>query len=135
MQGILADGNVREHQCALMAIWTSDACRDLWDGLGLVVETFRTLGLSHDARDAIVWRTCQREELVFITANRSRRGPNPLEAVILSEYQPDSLPVITIANTNRVVQDRLYAKTVAERLLDCLTRIDEVRSTGRIYVP
>jgi hypothetical protein len=135
MRGILADTNLREHQSALMAIWTSDAWRDLWDGLGLVVENFRTLGLSHNARDAIVWRTCQREELILMTANRNQRGPDSLEAVILSEYQPDSLPVITIADTYRVLQDRLYAETVAERLLDYLMRIDEVRGTGRIYVP
>jgi predicted nuclease of predicted toxin-antitoxin system len=135
MRGILADINVREHQRALMETWTSDAWRDLWDGLGLIVETFRTLGLSHNERDAIIWRICQREELVLMTANRSRRGPDFLEAAILSEYQPDILPVITIANTDRVVQDRLYAEKVAERLLDYLMRIDEVRGVGRIYVP
>jgi hypothetical protein len=135
MRGILADINVREPHRDLMEIWTSDAWRDLWDGLGLVVETFRTLGLSHNASDAIIWRTCEREDLVLMTANRSRRGPDSWDAVILSEYQPDNLPVFTIANANRVVQDRLYAETVAERLLNYLMRIDEVRGVGWIYVP
>jgi hypothetical protein len=135
MQGILADINVREHLGAFIAIWTSDAWRDLWDGLGLVVETFRTLGLSENAPDATVWRACQREMLILLTANRHRRGPDSWEAVILREYQPDILPVITIADTNRVLQDLLYAEKVAERLLDYLMRIDEVRGVGRIYVP
>ncbi len=58
-----------------------------------------------------------------------------MEATIRNENQPDSLPVFTIADTNRVLQDRLYAEAVAERLLDYLMRIDEVRGTGRIYVP
>jgi hypothetical protein len=35
--------------------------------------------------------------------------------------------VITIADANRVLRDRLYAEKVAERLLDYLMRIDEVR--------
>jgi hypothetical protein len=96
---------------------------------------FRTLALPLDAPDSIIWRTCQREQLVLITENRNKRGLDSLEATIQNENQPDSLPVITIANTDRVLQDRLCAEKVAERLLDYLMRIDEVRGTGRIYVP
>ena len=55
--------------------------------------------------------------------------------VIRVENQPDSLPVVTLADPRRITRDRLYAQTVAERLLDYLMRIDEVRGTGRIYVP
>jgi hypothetical protein len=58
-----------------------------------------------------------------------------LEAVIQRENQADSLPVITIADSGRVLSDRLYAERVAERLLDYLMRIDEIRGAGRIYVP
>ncbi len=43
--------------------------------------------------------------------------------------------MITIARSDRVLRDRLYAEAVAARLLDYLMRIDEVRGTGRIYVP
>ena len=71
----------------------------------------------------------------MITANRNRRGADSLEAVNQSENQPDSLPVITIADQDRVLQDRLYAEKVAESLLDYLMRIDEVRGAGRLYVP
>jgi len=42
----------------------------------------------------------------------------------------DSLPVITIADSGRVLSDRLYAEQVAERLLDYLMRIDDFRGTG-----
>ena len=57
------------------------------------------------------------------------------EAVIQNENQPDSLPVVTIADANRVLQDRLYAEKVAERLLEKLIAIDDFRGAGRIYVP
>ncbi len=71
----------------------------------------------------------------MITGNRNKRGPDSLEAVIQSQNQPDSLPVFTIADPDRVLQDRLYAEQVTERLLGYLMRIDDVRGTGRIYVP
>jgi hypothetical protein len=74
-------------------------------------------------------------QLVLVTGNRNDDGPDSLEAVIRNENQLDSLPVITIADPDRMLRDRLYADTVAERLLDYLMRIDEIRSTGRIYVP
>ncbi len=71
----------------------------------------------------------------MITGNRNDDGPTSLEATIRNENQPDSLPVITIGDADRVLRDRIYAEKVAERLLDYLMRIDEVRGTGRIYVP
>jgi hypothetical protein len=100
-----------------------------------VVEKFPALGLSDDATDAVIWRTGQREGLVLVTANRNRRGPDSLETVMQSENQPDSLPVVTIANANRLLRDRVYAEKTAEKALDYLMRIDEVRGSGRIYVP
>jgi hypothetical protein len=72
---------------------------------------------------------------VLLTSNRNADGPDSLEATIRAENQPDSLPVITISNHERVLQDRQYAERVAESLLDYLERIDEVRGTGRLYVP
>ena len=96
---------------------------------------FGTLGLSNRSPDSLIWRTCQREQLVLITANRNEEGPDSLEATIRNENQPDSLPVVTIANAKRVLRDRDYAERVAASLLDYLMRIDEVRGIGRLYVP
>jgi hypothetical protein len=91
------------------------------------MESFPTLGLSYDSSDALVWRTCHRERLVLLTGNRNDEGPDSLEAIIRDENQPDSLPVFTISDPRRVLHDRLYAERVAERVLDHLMRIDEVR--------
>jgi hypothetical protein len=135
MRGILADINVVAQARALVSIWTSAAWRDYWHDLGLVVESFPDVGLPYSAADALIWRTCQRDGLVLVTGNRNDDGPDSLEATIRNENQPDSLPVFTIADTDRVLQDRLYAERVAERLLDYLMRIEEVRGVGRLYVP
>ena len=135
MRGILADINVGAQVRGPLSIWTSDTWRDLWQDLGLAVVSFPTLGLAYNASDALIWQACQREGLVLITGNRNDDGADSLEATIRSENQPDSLPVITIADQDRVLQDRLYAERVAESLLDYLLRIDEVRGAGRLYVP
>jgi hypothetical protein len=135
MRGILADINVGAQVRALLSICTSDTWRDLWNDLGLAVESFPNLGLPYNAPDGLIWTTCQREGLVLITGNRNDDGPDSLEATIRNENQADSLPVITIADTDRALQDRLYAEKVAERLLERLIAIDDFRGTGRIYVP
>jgi len=49
----------------------------------------------------------------LIAGNRNDDGPDSLEAVIRDENQPDSLPVVTIANPDRMLNDRLYAEEVA----------------------
>jgi hypothetical protein len=135
MRGILTDINVGKQRRAILAIWSSATWRDLWLGLGLAVVRFREVGLPLDASDAAIWRICQREKLVLITGNRNKEGPDSLEAVIRDQNREDSLPVITIADTERVLRDGAYAERVAVNLLDYLMRIDEVLGTGRIYVP
>ena len=135
MRGILADINVEGILPHLGGIWRSATWREIWFGLGIAIESFESLGLPPNSSDAVIWRTCQREQLVLITENRNADSPDSLEMVIRAENQPDSLPVVTLARPQRITRDRLYAETVAERLLDYLMRIDEVRGVGRVYVP
>jgi len=101
MRGILADINVGKQRRAILGIWASDTWRDLWNSLGVSVVSFPAVDLSYDSPDTVIWRTCQRENLVLITGNRNDDGPDSLEAVIRDENQPESLPVITFANPNR----------------------------------
>jgi hypothetical protein len=44
MRGILADINVGKQRRAILAIWSSEYWRDLWEGLDLVVESFKAWG-------------------------------------------------------------------------------------------
>jgi hypothetical protein len=135
MRGILADNDVGGYVGVLVTIWRSDTWRDLWNDLGITVASLGTLALSRESSDAVIWRTCQREQFVLITANRNKEGPDSLEAVIRGENQPESLPVITLANPQRIMRDRLYAEQTAERVLERLIAIDDFRGTGRLYVP
>ena len=83
----------------------------------------------------LIWRTCQREKLVLITANRNALGPDSLEVVILAresarlpagDHHRESTAATWIAS---------YGEHVAIRLLQDLISIDDFRGAGRIYVP
>jgi hypothetical protein len=135
MRGILADINVEGILTVLVRIWLSETWREFWRDLGLSIQDFDSLGLPSDSSDKLVWRTCQDRNLVLITGNRNADEPDSLELVIRSENTEVSLPVVTLANSDRILNDRSYAEKTAERLLDYLSRIDDFRGAGRIYVP
>jgi hypothetical protein len=135
MRGILADINVEGIVAILVHIWLSDNWREFWHDLGISIQDFDSLGLPFDSSDKIVWRTCQDRKLVLITGNRNADEPDSLELVIRAENTEDSLPVVTLANSERILNEGTYAERTAEKLLDYLTRIDDFRGAGRIYVP
>jgi len=69
-----------------------------------------------------------------VTNNRNEDDAESLQATISARNTLDSLPVLTIADTERLRSSRDYAERVAESLLDVLLRIDELRGTGRLYL-
>jgi len=132
---IVADENVKLHVDALIQILKGDEWIEWWDELDPSVLTFADMALSETAPDDVVWHACQRHDAVLITNNRNAKGPTSLESTIRNNVKADSLPVFNFANAERVLQDREYAELVAERLLDYLGRIDEVRGVGRLFLP
>jgi hypothetical protein len=135
MRAILGDVNVQGHVGILVHILESATWREIWAGLNLSVLTFADLGLERDATDDVIWQTCQREQAVLITANRNDDGPTSLEATLRSHNTATSLPVLTVADVERVRQSRNYAERVVESLLEYLLDIDSYRGTGRLYLP
>jgi hypothetical protein len=131
---ILADHNADGHVEVLLRVLL-DEWIEFWNSLELTVVTFEELGLEARANDAELWSTCQREQVVLITNNRNAEGPDSLEMVIRSENQADSLPVFTLANADRILADSSYAAATAERLIEYLVYLEEIRGAGRIYVP
>jgi len=135
MRGILADQNIEGQVAALVRILQGEPWREFWAELNLSVLTFGDLGLLASAADSILWHACQQQDVVLITSNRNARGPESLEVTIRSHNQPESLPVLTLADAERVMADRAYAEQVAEALLEFLFKIDDIRGTGRLYLP
>ena len=135
MAGIMADHNIEGHFAALLRMWTSDPWKSLWESLAVEIESFERLGLSYETSDRELWQVCQQHDLVLLTANRNDDGPDSLEATIRDLSQPSSLPVLTIADPGSVLTDRNYAERVATQVLEYLLDLDNVRGTGRLFVP
>ncbi|MBM4090048.1 MAG: hypothetical protein FJ276_11610 [Planctomycetes bacterium] len=135
MPGIMADHNIEGHFQVLIRILFADPWRDIWSDLGFDIVSFNDLGLSSDASDADLWKACQAHEVVLVTANRNKDGSDSLEAAIAQGNQPSSLPVLTVSDADQILTSREYATRVVSQLLEFLFDLDNVRGTGRLYVP
>jgi hypothetical protein len=101
----------------------------------LTVERFADVGLRPDSPDTDVWRLCQTEGLLLVTANRNHRGPDSLEAIIRAENTSDSLPVVTIGDQQALLVDKDYVERVAVRILEIAWDVEKLRGVGRLYAP
>lgn len=120
MTGILADVNIQGHVDYLMELVTSEEWVEFWQYLGLAYATFDVVGLRPEASDAEIWQFCQDQSYVLITSNRNQSGTDSLEATIRGRGADDSIPVLTLADPERVRQDRRYAGRVVVSLLQTL---------------
>ena len=135
VRGILADNNVEGHVNRLLLLLRGDEWGEVWASLGLTVESFDSLGLTRDTPDAVLWHVCQQRELILITANRLQRTADSLEATIQRHNSSQAFPVVTLANGDRILDDRNYAERAVVKLLEYLLDVSNYRGTGRLYVP
>jgi hypothetical protein len=135
VKGLAADANIQGQVEYLARRMQMEAWADFWRALGLALLHFEDVGLSASSTDLEVWNVCQAEQLILITDNRNLDSPDSLEAVIRRNNTPESLPVFTIADMNEFRTDNSYVERVVEALYDYLLRIEEIRGTGRLYLP
>lgn len=133
--GILADVNIEGHVDYLINLAQSDEWIEFWQFLGLTYARFADLGLRDEASDAEVWQVCQDNGYVLVTGNRNDDGPNSLEATIRSRGTADSLPVLTLADPERVRRNRRYAGAIVLSLIETFMDMDASRGAGRLYLP
>jgi hypothetical protein len=97
--------------------------------------TWEKAGLVESANDETVWRFCQEHQCLLITGNRTGKdGAKALEFVIRHLVTPTSLPVLTIANTKRVIPDRQYCFACAHRLAEIIADLENYRGVTRLYL-
>ncbi len=135
MKGVVADANIQGQVEHLVERMQAEAWADFWQALGLALYRFEDVGLSQSSTDLEVWDVCQAEQLVLITDNRNLDSEDSLEATIRRNNRPQFLPVFTIADMTEFRTNSSYAERVVEALYDYLLRIDDVRGTGRLYLP
>jgi hypothetical protein len=135
VKGLIADANIQGQVEYLVKRMRAEPWADFWQALGLVLRRFEDVGLSEASTDYEVWNVCQAEQLMLITDNRNLDSEESLEATIRRNNTPAALPVFTIADMSGFRTDNSYVERVVEALFDYLLRIDDVRGTGRLYLP
>ena len=135
MLGLLADVNAGGHLRALLIVCDGPSWRSLWAALDVHVFRLEQLGLPPSVADDVLWRACQQNNLVLLTANRNQQGSDSLGETIVRESTPQSLPVVTLADAERVLLDRAYCDRAVERFIEILMDIDLFRGSGRLWIP
>ncbi|MEC4895150.1 MAG: ACP S-malonyltransferase [Oscillatoria sp. PMC 1051.18] len=128
----LIDYNLQGHSLILFGAIASQGWLDL---VPIQFVTFTQIELPTDNNDRVVWRLAQENQMILITANRSMKGKDSLEQVIREENTVTSLPVITIGNPDRILNDLEYREKCVERLIEIVLDLDEYRGLRRIFIP
>jgi hypothetical protein len=132
---LLVDANLDGHAKLIRGRMRLDPWREFADALQVQFVHFKDIGLERTAPDDAVWRLCQARGYYLLTANRNRESPDSLEATIRREGTLDSLPAFTLADAERLYRSTVYLDKVVEKLLDHLLNIENLRGTGRLYLP
>lgn len=106
-----------------------------WVDLGVLrVATFEELSLPVESSDREIWRFAQERGMLLLTGNRNMTGEDSLEQTIRDENRPDSIPVVTIGNVNRIAK-RTYREECATRLASICLDVDSYFGAGRLFIP
>lgn len=128
----LIDYNLNGHALVFFGCIVNQGWLDL---MPIRFVTFAQMELSTNSDDRTVWRFAQENEMILLTANRSMKGKNSLEQVMREENSPNSLPVITIGNADRLLNDSEYRELCAERLIEIILALENYRGSMRIFIP
>lgn len=89
MSVLLADHNIEGQARLLFGALTALGWVELLD---LKLVTFADVGLSDDSSDRAVWRQAQHFDMLLLTNNRDKEGPDSLEQTLRDELTSASLP-------------------------------------------
>ena len=132
---LLADANIQGHVARLVLRMQAEPWQKFWAFLQLRCLTFQEVGLAPGDPDVVVWNHCQQQQIFLLTNNRNDDGPDSLEATIRTFNTLNSLPVFTIGDADNILHGNEYADRVIKALLEYLLQADNIRGTGRLYLP
>ena len=128
----LVDHNLKGHALVLFGAIASQGWLDI---VPIQFVTFDEMNLSIDSDDRAVWRLAQENQMILLTANRSMKGKDSLEQVMREENTSELLPVITISNADRLLNDSEYRGRCVESLIEIILDIDTYLGARRISIP
>lgn len=126
----LIDHNLKGHALVFFGAIASEGWLDI---VPIRFVTFAEMDLSIDSDDRVVWRLAQKNHIILLTVNRSMKGKDSLEQVMREESTPESLPVITVSNADRLLNDSEYRGRCVESLVEIA--LDTYRGARRIFIP
>jgi hypothetical protein len=132
---ILIDANIEGQGAQIRMRLQTAAWRELTAAAELTLWTFREIALDHGSSDDVVWHFCQAHGYYLLTSNRNEESADSLEATLRREGTPASLPVFTLPRPDRVYCSPAFLDRVAEKLLEYVLDADNIRGTGRLYLP
>ncbi|NJR63480.1 MAG: ACP S-malonyltransferase [Cyanobacteria bacterium CRU_2_1] len=128
---VLADYNLNRQAILISGSLVAGGWLDL---APIRVVTFEVVHLPADSHDRAVWRFAQANGMLLLTANRNAKGEDSLEQVMREENKPDSLPIITIGDSDRV-NEYNYRESCVERLVEVVIDIQDYMGSGRLFIP
>lgn len=128
----LVDHNLKGHARILLG---SIASQGWLEAVPIRFIMFEEVGLSIDSSDREVWRLAQENQMILLTANRSMKDADSLEQVMREENTPSSLPVVTIGNAERVLNDSDYRERCVDRLVEIAIYISNYAGARRVFIP
>ena len=135
MLAIMADHDIAGQVQLVLHLLMSSEWHAIWTELAVRVGSFASVGLPVNTPDAALWQFCQTQQIILITGNRNEDGPESLEAVLQTSDTAASMPVFTISEPQRLLSSGVYAHRVAERLIEYLIDVENLRGNGRLYLP
>jgi len=126
------DHNLKGHALVFFGALASQGWLDF---VSIQFVTFAEVDLPTDSNDRVVWRLAQENQMILLTANRSMKGKDSLEQVMREGSTSASLPVITISNAKRLLNDPEYRNQCVESLVEIVLSIDSYLGTRRIFIP
>jgi hypothetical protein len=111
----LIDHNFKGHARILLG---SIASQGWLDFVPIRFVMFEEVGLSIDSSDRVVWKVAQENQMILLTANRSMKDEDSLEQVMREENTQNSLPVVTVGNADRVLNDSSYRERCVDRIVE-----------------
>ncbi len=128
----LIDHNLNGHAIIFFGSIASEGWLDI---IPIRFVTFAQMELPIDSDDRVVWRLAQQNQMILLTANRSMKGKDSLEQVMREENTPNSLPVITIGNADRLLNDSEYRERCVESLIEIVLGINGYMGVSRLFIP
>ncbi len=128
---VLADHDIEGHATLLWGTLSSSGWLEL---IPIKLIRFEDAGLSTKSTDREVWRFAQANRMILLTNNRSMKYKDSLEQTIREENKPESLPVLTFSNRDRL-SNIGYREQCADKVIEIISDLENYLGIGRIFIP